>query len=248
MLRNPNTGNSLVLDKEELIDNITGERFSIRNGIPVILRKDDVLGWNRKQQRNYDLFSPLYDAIFKFNIWNVKKWLAEIAEIIIINSGDHVLETAVGTGQQFRNFHENGVEANFFGNDISYGQLLRCKKNMQKWKIDLGLVQGNAQSLPFKDELFDVVFHTGSFNFFDDKELTIHEMIRVAKPGGSIYISDESAEFKEKSTFIGRLMPKSDSGAYEPPLNLIPKDMIEIKTEKIWDDKFWILSFKKPYD
>jgi len=34
------------------------------------------------------------------SIKSVKKWLAEIAEIMEAKSGDYILETSLGTGQQ----------------------------------------------------------------------------------------------------------------------------------------------------
>ena len=53
------------------------------------------------------------------------------------------------------------------------------------------LFLGNAECLPFADESFDVVFHVGGINFFNDRAKAIREMIRVAKPGSKILIADE---------------------------------------------------------
>ncbi|MDN7013257.1 class I SAM-dependent methyltransferase [Methanoculleus sp. FWC-SCC3] len=246
LLQNPATGNPLAFEGDAMIDTVTSERFAVRNGIPVILRKDDVFGWNRTQQRNYDLFSLVYDLIYTFNVWNVQQWLDEIAGIMEVESGDRVLETSVGTGQQIRNLYEHGVEGRFFGNDITYGQLNKCRKNIGKWGIDVGLVQGNAEALPFNDELFDVVFHIGSINVFNDKRTAIHEMIRVAKPGANLYVADESVKFKEQSTFFGPLMPEPEPGVYDPPIGLIPDGMFDVTTRDLWDGKFWMVSFRKP--
>jgi len=172
--------------------------------------------------------------------------LDEIAETMEIESGDRVLETSVGTGQQFRNLKHHGMDGHFFGNDISYGMLRKCQKNIRKWGIDVGLVQGNAEALPFYDELFDVVFHIGGFNFFNDKKTAIHEMIRVARPGAKLYIIDESAKLKERLPIIGRLMPDPEPGVYDPPVGLIPDDMLDVMSGKLWDETFWMVSFRKP--
>ena len=48
---------------------------------------------------------------------------------------------------------------------------------------------------PNQDDSFGGVFHIGGINFFDDKKRAIEEMIRVARPGSRILISDE----KEKA-------------------------------------------------
>ncbi len=246
LLRNPDTGNNLFPENGALVDRETGECFLVREGIPVILRKDDVFGWNRKSQRGYDLGSFLYDLLYRFNLMNLKKWLAEIAEIMEAKSGDYILETSVGTGQQLLNLKNQGVEGHFFGNDISFGMLKKCLKNLESWDINAGLVQGNAEVLPFGSGIFDVVFHVGGFNFFNDKEKAIREMIRVGKPGAKIYLVDESIEFARPPQWLAWLLPKPDPEVYAPPLKYIPDEMLEVKDYKILDRKFWMVAFKKP--
>ena len=246
LLRNPDTGNHLVPENGALVDGEAGERFLVREGIPVILRKDDVFGWNRKSQRGYDLGSSLYDLLYRFNLMNLKKWLAEIAEIMEAKSGDYILETSVGTGQQLLNLKNHGVEGHFFGNDISFGMLKKCLKNLETWDIDAGLVQGNAEALPFGNAMFEVVFQVGGFNFFNDKEKAIREMIRVGKPGAKIYLVDESIELAQPPRWLAWLLPKPDPEVYAPPLKHIPGEMLEVKDYKIMDRKFWMVAFQKP--
>jgi ubiquinone/menaquinone biosynthesis C-methylase UbiE len=45
--------------------------------------------------------------------------------------------------------------------------------------------QSNAERLPFADRTFDVVFHVGGINFFDQPAVAVREMVRVARAGGS---------------------------------------------------------------
>ncbi len=246
LLRNPDTGNALSPDKGELVDRESGERFSIREEIPVILRKDDVFGWNRKAQKGYDLGSYLYDLLYATNLKGLRKWLAEIAEIIKADSGHFILETSIGTGQQLRNLKNHGINGHFFGNDISFGMLKKCRKNLKKWGIDAGLVQGNAESLPFGDGIFDVVFHVGGFNFFNDKEKAIREMIRVGKPGAKMYVVDESIELIKKPGLIGRILPDPDPEVFAPPLKQVPSEMLNLKKYDLWDRRFWMVAFQKP--
>ncbi len=248
LLRNPNTGNPLVLKNASLKDSVSGERFMVKSGIPVILRRDDVFGWNRKQQKAYDWGSFFYDLLYKFNLFNLKQWLFEIAGIMEIKSGDCILETSVGTGQQLLNFKNHGVDGHFFGNDISCGMLRQCRKNLKKWGLNVGLVQGNAEALPFGDEIFDVVFHVGGFNFFNDKKKAVDEMVRVAKPGAKLYIVDETDSIRDKrgviASTISRFLPERE--AYAPPVKLVPDEILEVKEHKLLDGKFWMVSFQKP--
>ena len=57
---------------------------------------------------------------------------------------------------------------------------------------------GNAECLPFKDKSFDVVFHFGGINFFNDRAAAIREMIRVAKPGTKFVIGDENEDLAQR--------------------------------------------------
>ena len=57
--------------------------------------------------------------------------------------------------------------------------------------------KSTREELPFADNTFDIVFHNGGINFFNDKALTISEMLRVAKAGNKLLIADETADFME---------------------------------------------------
>jgi len=63
---------------------------------------------------------------------------------------------------------------------------------LKRWQRHAQLFQGEAERLPFRDAVFDCVFHVGGINFFSDKERAITEMIRAAKPGTKLVIVDET--------------------------------------------------------
>ena len=53
--------------------------------------------------------------------------------------------------------------------------LANCQANLSRWQMDADLFLGNAESLPFADESFDVVFHVGGINFFNDRAKAIND-------------------------------------------------------------------------
>ena len=127
------------------------------------------------------------------------------------------------------------------------GMLKKCKKEWQK-KTNLTLVQCPAEELPFANNTFDIVFHNGGINFFNDKALAISEMLRVAKTGSKLLIADETADFVEtqykksvfsKSYFEGKTV---DLNTIE---QCIPPSVAEKKTELFWDNKFYGITFRK---
>lgn len=48
------------------------------------------------------------------------------------------------------------------------------------------------------DNGFDIVSHVGSINFFYDKALGVKEMLRVAKKGSKLLITDETSDYIEQ--------------------------------------------------
>lgn len=249
LLINPYTGNELRHDGDSLMDAVTEECFPIRNGIPVVLHQDAIVGLNRLYQKRYDWLGYMYDFFLQAAgpFFGAKKLFGEIAEAISVETNDRVLETSVGTGLQIRNLAQHGKEARYFGLDISHGMLRKCQRNARKWGLDLGLVQGNAETIPFASETFDVVFHIGGINFFNNKGDAIREMIRVAKPGARIYVGDETEKLLEDHplVYLG-IQQKPDGGVYEPPLRFVPESMRNIATQEFWDGKMYLVSFQKP--
>jgi len=151
----------------------------------------EVTGPNRKYQTMYDRLAPGYDVAERLYRWVSRKpdyrlgYLGELE----IPAGARVLEVSVGTGANLRYLR---ADIEFFGLDLSWGMLRRCRHNLKRWQRHAELFQGEAERLPFRDAVFDCVFHVGGINFFSDKERAIAEMIRVARPGTKIAIVDET--------------------------------------------------------
>ncbi len=57
LLINPYSGNELKRENDFLVDIATKERFPIKNGIPVLIREEEVKGLNKLHQKRYDWFA-----------------------------------------------------------------------------------------------------------------------------------------------------------------------------------------------
>lgn len=147
-----------------------------------------------------------------------------------IGPNSRVLEVSVGTGANLRLLP---ADARYVGLDISLGMLKKCRSNLQRWKQQADLFQGAAETLPFSDNSFDVVYHIGGINSFNDKAKAIREMIRVAKPGSKILIVDETGKYARSKHII-------------PPTALIPSEMREKTFEDFRDGRLYRLTFRKP--
>jgi len=246
LLCDPETREPLELKTDALVNARSGKRYPIRDGIPDFLGAAS--GQNKKYQQLYDRIAVFYDPTERLYRWLKRKqdfrkdYLSEL-EVV---AGARVLEVSVGTGANFRPLPSNVA---LFGLDLSWGMLRQCRKNLRKWGLAAELSHGEAEHLPFRDAVFDVVLHVGGINFFSDRAGAVREMIRVARPGTKIVIVDETEEVVKKSyertPFVRRYFKKR-AEAVTDPVPLVPANMREVHCTHIAEGKAYCLTFRKP--
>ena len=255
LLQSPSTGSPLRVVAErghESLVSSSGERFSIRNGIPNFLGPNDLTGDNGKYNHLYETIGGFYDDTQRVACairgLNRDSYFANYMDLLEVKPGDSVLEISVGTGLNFK-YLPRGVELS--GLDLSAEMLTSCQANLRRWGMDANLYLGNAENLPFADSSFDVVYTAGAFNFFSDCGKAIREMIRVAKPGSLLMVEDETEEYV-KSTYekipITSRFYKDRKQAVTVPIDLVPPEMEDIRVEMLKEGKFYAVTFRKPAD
>lgn len=253
LLRSPYTGDSLHVvneDGHEALVSEKGERFPVRNGLPVFLGPNKLTGLNQKYNRLYEIIGGFYDDTQKvacaLHGVSPDQYFCDYLRLLEIKPGDSVLETSVGTGLNFK-YLPRGVR--LFGLDLSPEMLTNCQANLRRWELDADLFLGNAEDLPFANDSFDVVFHVGGINFFSDRAKAIREMIRVAKPGSRILIADETEEHVKSAYERIPITSHFFKDRKEPvtaPIDLVPPEMQEINLELLHGGRFYALTFRKP--
>jgi ubiquinone/menaquinone biosynthesis C-methylase UbiE len=156
----------------------------------ILIVKDQTSDNNQVAQGFYD--SPLWP---KFRFWEWFTWLCNGGERRARNrvlrhlpttSGLQLLDVAVGDGVYLdwlpRDWQIVGV-------DISRSQLDACRRRAAGRAV--WLAQCEAEDLPLESRRFDAVLSIGAFNYFNDPEGALREMVRVARPGAPIVVSDE---------------------------------------------------------
>jgi ubiquinone/menaquinone biosynthesis C-methylase UbiE len=253
LLRSPFTGVRLRVVSEhgrEALVSDSGERFPVRDGIPTFLMPEDLTGDNGKYNHLYETIGGFYDdtqrVFCAFRGVDRDSYFKDYMEMLEVKAGDSVLETSVGTGLNFK-YLPHGVKLS--GLDLSAEMLAGCRANLRRWELEADLYLGNAESLPFADSSFDVVFHVGGISFFNDKGNAIREMIRVAKPGSLLLIEDETEDYA-KSTYeripITSSYFKNREEAITVPIDLVPAEMEDVRLEMLKDGKFFAITFRKP--
>jgi ubiquinone/menaquinone biosynthesis C-methylase UbiE len=250
-LRSPYTGEALTIvverSREDLVS-VSGERFSIRNGVPNFLRKEDFAGDNGKYHQLYEAIGGFYDdtqrVFCALKGVDRDSYFLCYMRLLDVQPGETVLETSVGTGL---NLQYLPCEAKLTGLDLSPEMLVNCNANLRRWKITADLVLGNAERLPFADESFDVVFHVGGINFFTDRAGAIREMIRVCKPGGQLLIADETEKHvKEVYEKMPGSLYRVRKEEVSAPIKLVPAEMKETKIALLKEGNLYAITFRKP--
>ena len=255
-LQSPATGQPLHLDgnrNRQLLVTSAGERFPIRSKIPDLRRPADMTGANEKYNHLYETIGGFYDDIQRVvcacSAMDRDSFVSSYMSPLEVKAGDSVLETSVGTGLNFKYLPAGVV---LTGIDLSPEMLVNCRANLRRWGLQGDLLLGNAECLPFTDSSFDVVFHVGGINFFNDRARAIREMIRVAKPGSRILIADETEEHVKDMYERGPITSRFYRNRKEPvtaPIELVPPEMLETHLEilkPMGKNRFYALTFRKP--
>jgi SAM-dependent methyltransferase len=116
-----------------------------------------------------------------------------------LRAGSRVLDVGCGTGNYARALQEatscaiSGVEPS--------GQMRQRAESAATWTA---LVAGSAETLPFPDDTFDLVYSTDVIHHVGDRDAFFAEAARVLAPGGWIATVTDSQED------IARRRPLSD--------------------------------------
>jgi len=93
-----------------------------------------------------------------------------------------VLEIGVGLGADHQKFAEAGAQLT--GIDLTERAVKHVQKRLALFKLKSNVIQGNAESLDFQDNTFDLVYSWGVLHHSPNTPRTITELYRVLKPGG----------------------------------------------------------------
>jgi demethylmenaquinone methyltransferase/2-methoxy-6-polyprenyl-1,4-benzoquinol methylase len=178
------------------------------------------VAWNEKEKKvaevfhsvakNYDLMNDL----MSFGVHHL--WKRFTVELSHVRPGQTVLDLAGGSGDLTRLLSKKvGDSGQVMLTDINAAMLNVGRDRL----LDEGLfknihfIQGNAQCLPFADNVFHCITMGFGLRNVTDKEEALRSMYRVCKPGGKLMVLEFSTP-----TFPG-LKPLYDWYSF----NILPK-------------------------
>jgi ubiquinone/menaquinone biosynthesis C-methylase UbiE len=154
-----------------------------------------------------------------------------------------ILEVSPGPGV-FQKFLRNdiGEEGELVALDLSMGMLRQCQKRNKRLNVEL--IHGNAQFLPFADNSFDALYHFGGVNLFNDPQKAINEFIRVVKKDGIVSWGDEGFSENYKNERRKKIMVKINPG-FAKPHPIIPDSVYDVKENEVYDGLGYLVVARK---
>lgn len=125
-----------------------------------------------------------YEALFVPALF--RQWAGKVADTAGIRPGQRVLDVACGTGVLAQEaLSRTGSSGRVAGLDPNPGMLAVA----EAMAPGVDWINGSAESLPFEDQAFDAVVSQFGLMFFDDREQSLREMLRVLVPGGRLTLA-----------------------------------------------------------
>jgi len=222
--------------------------FKVKNDILSIVYPDDLGGDDAKYNKFYNLLAPLYDlnerVMGKLLVGvDMIKGRKQIISFLGLKPGMKVLEVSPGPGV-FQKFLRNdiGEEGELVALDLSMGMLRQCQKRNESLNVEL--IHGNAQFLPFADNSFDALYHFGGVNLFNDPQKAISEFIRVVRKDGIVSWGDEGFSENYRNERRKKLMVKINPG-FAKPHPMIPDSVYDVKENEVYDGLGYLVVAKK---
>lgn len=139
----------------------------------------------------FDRIAPRYDFLNRLlSLRQDIVWRTQMVKAAALEKNSRVLDVACGTCDVAVEIDSwlNG-QAAVFGLDFSYGMLELGKKKLIKKNLEkIGLLNGDALHLPFKQDLFDGVFIAFGIRNIMDRKKAVTAFFNILKKGGRLAV------------------------------------------------------------
>lgn len=137
---------------------------------------------------NYDYFSRFMES-------SAVEFLARLP----VRAGDRLLDVACGSGQLALLAARSGAKVT--GVDIASNSIEAARGRAAADGLDAKFDEGDAEELPYGDEMFDIVATIYGAMFAPRPDRVARELVRVCRRGGTIAMANWTRE-----GFVGRML------------------------------------------
>lgn len=142
-----------------------------------------------------------------------QKHLELILNFLNISPGMNVLDLGTGTGYLAFPIAGKYPEAEVTGLDIVENALNHNRKRSETEGLrNLIFLSYNGLAFPFADETFDLVITRYALHHFPQIADTFHEINRVLKPNGKLFLADPAPNDNDDKRFVDAYMQMKKDG------------------------------------
>jgi ubiquinone/menaquinone biosynthesis C-methylase UbiE len=141
----------------------------------------------------------------------------DLIEKIGVGEGTELLDVACGTGNVVIPAAERGAKVT--GLDITPKLIEIARSRAAEAGVEVEIVEGDAENLPFDDGSFDRVTSVFGAMFAPDHARAAAELVRVCRPGGTVGFCAWTPQGLNGRMFglVGSYMPPPPEG-FQPPV------------------------------
>lgn len=195
--------------------------------------------------RYHDVAASGYDEKWGIDFGEIgqRQVLGKLAKLLCPGTPDHfesALEIGAGTGYFSLNMMRAGLIDDLTCTDISSGMLDVLHSNASRLGLEsVSSLQADAESLPFRDESFDLVLGHAVLHHLPDLERAFSEFRRVLRPGGTILfagepsvLGDRLARVPKRAALLAAPLWRRALGA-APAASQIPEEADDIDAHEL---------------
>lgn len=138
--------------------------------------------WNEEATEYVAMGERAWTREPSWGIWSVPE--SDLGILPVDMTGMDAIELGCGTAYVSAYMVRRG--ARVVGIDISEAQLATARRLAEQHEVDLELIHGNAESVPFPDESFDFSISEYGAALWCDPYVWVPEAYRLLKPGGEL--------------------------------------------------------------
>lgn len=160
--------------------------------------KDSKLTKKKQVEQMFDNISDNYDGLNRvISLGTDVSWRKKVVAAVAATNPDSILDIATGTGDLAIQMANTGAKR-IVGLDLSEGMLNVGRKKIadKNFDVEIEMIQGDSENLPFEDNSFDAITVAFGVRNFENLEKGLEEIFRVLKPSGIFVVLETSVPTK----------------------------------------------------
>ena len=149
--------------------------------------------WEERAKSDEDPWLPVYEGALDLSNYNFVTRRNTVMRMLA-GAGDfeRILDVGCGTGD----YGELSVRhrGEYHGVDFAYSMIGQARRRNRGMTDEGRFLVGSGESLPYREDTFDLAIGIGYIEYFADPNLPLAELARVLRPGGVLVLQSFKPE------------------------------------------------------